>query len=306
MIPSRSASSSPASTAPASSWRGSSRCSSSTATPRSGSSRSSRWRADAALGGERALVRRQPREPEADPGDETDATGLETPVEPAPRPTGRRWSRLLRPVEQVSVAAPLDVPGQPRLDLDRALEALLFIADEPQSIVRLAAAVARPIAEVRAAIAACARTTTAAPRAAAHRCGGAGGGRRHPSRLRTARGRRRPAVLRARGVRRPDHRRVLAQTSTRLSQPALETLAVIAYKQPISRSSIASIGPSTSTRWCARSSARASSPRSTPTRRRAPSCTARPMCRGEPRHLVARRAAADLAAARRRPGGVRT
>ena len=34
---------------------------------------------------------------------------------------------------------------------------------------------------------------------------------------------------------------MLAQTSTRLSQPALETLAVIAYKQPISRSSIASI-----------------------------------------------------------------
>ena len=34
---------------------------------------------------------------------------------------------------------------------------------------------------------------------------------------------------------------VLAQTSTRLSQAALETLSVIAYKQPISRSSIASI-----------------------------------------------------------------
>ena len=34
---------------------------------------------------------------------------------------------------------------------------------------------------------------------------------------------------------------VLTQSSTRLSQAALETLSVIAYKQPISRSAIASI-----------------------------------------------------------------
>jgi segregation and condensation protein B len=34
---------------------------------------------------------------------------------------------------------------------------------------------------------------------------------------------------------------VLTQSSTRLSQAALETLSVIAYKQPISRSSIAAI-----------------------------------------------------------------
>ena len=54
---------------------------------------------------------------------------------------------------ELSVATPLDVPGQPRLDLDRALEAILIIADEPQSVVHLAAAVARPVAEVRASIA---------------------------------------------------------------------------------------------------------------------------------------------------------
>ena len=54
---------------------------------------------------------------------------------------------------ELSVVTPLDVPGQPRLDLDRALEAILFIADEPQSVVHLAAAVARPVAEVRASIA---------------------------------------------------------------------------------------------------------------------------------------------------------
>ena len=54
---------------------------------------------------------------------------------------------------ELSIVTPLDVPGQPRLDLDRALEAILFIADEPLSVVTLAAAVARPVAEVRAAIA---------------------------------------------------------------------------------------------------------------------------------------------------------
>ena len=61
----------------------------------------------------------------------------------------RRMSRRA-PAPRLSVVTPLDVPGQPRLDLDRALEAILFIADEPQSVVHLAAAVARPVAEVRA------------------------------------------------------------------------------------------------------------------------------------------------------------
>ena len=36
---------------------------------------------------------------------------------------------------ELSIVTPLDVPGQPRLDLDRALEAILFIADEPLSVV---------------------------------------------------------------------------------------------------------------------------------------------------------------------------
>src|SRR6218665_3516295 len=53
---------------------------------------------------------------------------------------------------EVSVSTPLDVPGQPPLDLDRAVEAILFIADEPQSVVQIAAGVGRPVAEVRLAI----------------------------------------------------------------------------------------------------------------------------------------------------------
>jgi segregation and condensation protein B len=77
---------------------------------------------------------------------ETDAAtrGSETTVDPASQAAE---------APEVSVSTPLDVPGQPRLDLDRAIEAILFIADEPQSLVHLAAAVQRPLAEVRAAIA---------------------------------------------------------------------------------------------------------------------------------------------------------
>lgn len=172
---------------------------------------------------------------------ETDAAvpGLGTPAEPAPRPA--QASDRAEP--EVSVATPLDVPGQPRLDLDRALEALLFIADEPQSVVHLAAAVARPLAEVRAAIA----------RLREDYDGGAPSGepRTDAGEQAASSGIRRAFELREVGggwrfYAREDYdalitSAVLAQTSTRLSQPALETLAVIAYKQPISRSSIASI-----------------------------------------------------------------
>ncbi|MDR6906935.1 segregation and condensation protein B [Agromyces sp. 3263] len=145
---------------------------------------------------------------------------------------------------ELSIVTPLDVPGQPHLDLDRALEAILFIADEPLSIVTLAAAVARPVAEVRASIA----------RLLADYDGGAPSGE-----PRTDVADERPA---GRGIRRGFELRevgggwrfyvrgdydalvadfVITQSSTRLSQAALETLSVIAYKQPISRSSIASI-----------------------------------------------------------------
>ncbi|GGI48526.1 segregation and condensation protein B [Agromyces flavus] len=145
---------------------------------------------------------------------------------------------------EVSVVTPLDVPGQPRLDLDRALEALLFVADEPQSLVHLAAAVARPIAEVKAAIARLRAdydggAPSGEPRTDAGGQAAAAGGIRRAFELREVGGGWRfyareeyDALITS---------AVLAQTSTRLSQPALETLAVIAYKQPISRSSIASI-----------------------------------------------------------------
>lgn len=144
---------------------------------------------------------------------------------------------------ELSIVTPLDVPGQPRLDLDRALEAILFIADEPLSVVTLAAAVARPVAEVRASI--------ARLRADYDGEGASGEPRTDVADEAPARGLRRGFELREVGGGWRFYVRaeydalvadfVLAQSSTRLSQPALETLSVIAYKQPISRSSIASI-----------------------------------------------------------------
>lgn len=144
---------------------------------------------------------------------------------------------------EFSVTTPLDVPGQPRLDLDRALEAILFIADEPQSVVHLAAAVARPVAEVRAAIARLradydGEGVSGEPRTDAAEAPASGGIRR-AFELREVGGGWRFYVRTEYDTLVTSF--VAAQSSTRLSQAALETLAVIAYKQPISRSSIASI-----------------------------------------------------------------
>jgi segregation and condensation protein B len=142
-------------------------------------------------------------------------------------------------------ATPADVPPpSPAVaDVARRLEAILLIVEEPQSLVHLAAAVARPLAEVRAAIARLREdydggAPSGEPRTDAGEQA-VGGGIRRAFELREVGGGWRfyarteyDALITS---------AVLAQTSTRLSQPALETLAVIAYKQPISRSSIASI-----------------------------------------------------------------
>ncbi|TFD79257.1 SMC-Scp complex subunit ScpB [Cryobacterium fucosi] len=114
----------------------------------------------------------------------------------------------------------------------RKLEALLMVADEPQSLIHLATAVDRPLKEVKAAIA----------RLVADFDGlgsGAGPTVRRGFELREVAGGWRIYV-------RPEHDLVVAdfvltQNPSRLSQAALETLAVIAYKQPISRGAVASI-----------------------------------------------------------------
>jgi segregation and condensation protein B len=113
-------------------------------------------------------------------------------------------------------------------DVPRALEAIFMIADEPQTLVSLATAVGAPIAAVRQAI-----------EGLVEDYDGAGAGPKRGFELREVGGGWRVYV---RGEFDDVVRDfVLTQNPTRLSQAALETLAVIAYKQPISRGSIASI-----------------------------------------------------------------
>ncbi|MDY7543353.1 MULTISPECIES: SMC-Scp complex subunit ScpB [unclassified Cryobacterium] len=112
--------------------------------------------------------------------------------------------------------------------LDRSLEAILMVADEPQSLLHLGSALRRPLSDVRRAIA----------RLVADFDGQAGTVRRGFE-LREVAGGWRIYV-------RPEHDAavadfVLTQNPSKLSQAALETLAVIAYKQPISRGAVASI-----------------------------------------------------------------
>jgi segregation and condensation protein B len=108
------------------------------------------------------------------------------------------------------------------------LEAILLIVDEPQSLVSLAAAIGAPVPAVRQAIEALVADYD-----------GESGGPRRGFELREV----------GEGWRlyvREEHDDLVsefvnAQAPTRLSQAALETLAVIAYKQPVTRSQVASI-----------------------------------------------------------------
>ena len=113
-------------------------------------------------------------------------------------------------------------------DLERALEAILMVADEPISLVTLATGLGAPVPAVRQSI-----------ERLVHDYDGAAGGVRRGFELREVGGGWRIYV-------RPEHDAavaefVLTQNPTKLSQAALETLAVIAYKQPISRGAIAQI-----------------------------------------------------------------
>lgn len=114
------------------------------------------------------------------------------------------------------------------LPLTERLEAILLIIDEPHSVVSLAAAVSAPVADVRQAL-----------RTLVDDYDGRGVGPRRGFELREVGGGWRLYV-------REDYDDLVAdyvggQAPTRLSQAALETLAVIAYKQPVTRSQVASI-----------------------------------------------------------------
>lgn len=128
----------------------------------------------------------------------------------------------------VDEAVTLEQTARPVTDVERALEAILMVADEPQSVVSLATVIGVPVPAVRQSI----------ERLVAD-YDGRDGTIQRGFELREVGGGWRLYV-------RPEHddivrEFVLTQNPTKLSQAALETLSVIAYKQPISRGAIASI-----------------------------------------------------------------
>ena len=109
-------------------------------------------------------------------------------------------------------------------ELRPALEALLMIADEPLDETTLATAVGHPVAEVAAALSELAREYAEQGRGFELR--NVAGGWRYYTREELA-----PVV----------EAFVLDGQQARLTQAALETLAVVAYKQPVSRARVSAI-----------------------------------------------------------------
>ena len=110
------------------------------------------------------------------------------------------------------------------LDLRPALEAVLMVADQPLDHLTLAQAVGHPPPDVEKALADLAQEYDDSGRGFELR--NVGGGWRYFTREAYA-----PAV----------ERFVLDGQQARLTQAALETLAVIAYRQPVSRSRVSAI-----------------------------------------------------------------
>ena len=112
----------------------------------------------------------------------------------------------------------------PLAELRPALEAVLMVADQPLDDPTLAAAVGYPVAEVAEALDALAREYDESGRGFELR--NVAGGWRYYTREEFA-----PVV----------EQFVLEGQQARLTQAALETLAVVAYKQPVSRSRVSAI-----------------------------------------------------------------
>lgn len=115
-------------------------------------------------------------------------------------------------------------PGLTDAELDSALEALLLVVDAPTEDEVLAAAVEQPVARVRAAVTALAERYTAEHRGIDLRR--TGGGWRFYTRDAYA-----PYV----------ERLLLDGQRARLTRAALETLAVVAYRQPVTRARISAV-----------------------------------------------------------------
>jgi len=135
-----------------------------------------------------------------------------------------------RPLTSIDATSVDPASGTPSIDLASqaglrgAIEALLFVADGPLELVQLAAAVQRPAAEVAEALAAI--TAELDDRDAGWQLRPAASGFRLYTRERYA------AIVET---------FLLEGQRSKLSQAALETLAVVAYRQPVTRSRISAI-----------------------------------------------------------------
>ena len=124
--------------------------------------------------------------------------------------------------EQMEVSEALDIPAV--ADLRPALEAILMVADEPLDEVGLASVVGYPVGEVVEALTGLAGEYAEQGRGFELR--NVAGGWRYYTREEYA------AVVES---------FVLDGQQARLTQAALETLAVVAYKQPVSRARVSAI-----------------------------------------------------------------
>lgn len=125
-------------------------------------------------------------------------------------------------------AAESPAAAQGAASVARRLEAILLVIEEPQSLVSLATAVGAPVPAVRQAV-----------ESLVEDYDGLAGGPRRGFELREVGGGWRLYV-------REEHDDLVSefvngQAPSKLSQAALETLAVIAYKQPVTRGQVASI-----------------------------------------------------------------
>jgi len=128
----------------------------------------------------------------------------------------------LEDLEEATVDDPDDSLGAP--SLAAAIEALLLLADEPMSVIDLAAATRRPADDVETVVRALADDYTEQGRGFDLR--EVAGGWRYYTRADCA-----PLV----------ERFVLDGQQARLTQASLETLAVIAYRQPITRGRVSAV-----------------------------------------------------------------
>jgi segregation and condensation protein B len=129
-------------------------------------------------------------------------------------------------VEETEVEAPEETEtlAVPLAELKPALEAVLMVADQPLDHLSLASAVGYPPGEVVAALGELAQEY--AEQARGFDLRNVAGGWRYYTREEFA-----PVV----------ERFVLEGQQARLTQAALETLAVVAYKQPVSRARVSAI-----------------------------------------------------------------